>query len=241
MTIDWSQTAVYNTIMSIAVGLSLILILKFISLIYKEKVNNLEGWIFAFGLLGFILTITGLHMTLTWPLSKIGFPFDDIIFGEPSLAFGSILIILTLILWRRLKVYERSGFNLFDGKTIANNLLNDLPKILKPVSYFGAAMGGALIAIAIAGVTFQLFAAPPEEPISGLFADYPLIEATFISGLYALVGVGAIIFPFIIEKFQYSRWAKIVKWVWFIAGVLFLIFGIMNYFTHIGLIVNTSK
>ena len=65
-------------------------------------------------------------------------------------------------------------------------ILNQIVEMARPVSYFAAVMGLALISIAIAGVYFQLFAAPPEEPISGRFADYPMLEASFISGLYAL-------------------------------------------------------
>jgi hypothetical protein len=32
---------------------------------------------------------------------------------------------------------------------------------------------------------------------------------------------------------------SVVGWSWGIAGVVFLLFGAMNFFTHIGLIVNT--
>jgi len=65
-------------------------------------------------------------------------------------------------------------------------ILDQIVEMARLVSYFAAAMGLALISIAIAGVYFQLFATPPEEPISGRFADYPMLEASFISGLYAL-------------------------------------------------------
>ncbi|WP_258166552.1 DUF981 domain-containing protein [Paenibacillus sp. PCH8] len=42
----------------------------------------MEGGAVGFGITGIILTLTGAHMTLTWPLSKVGFPFDDIIFAN---------------------------------------------------------------------------------------------------------------------------------------------------------------
>ena len=84
MVIDWSVTALYNTIMSIATGVSLLLIVRFFSHLAKEKVGQLEGWALGFAIPGFILTLTGAHMSLTAPLSKVGFPFDDIIFGESS-------------------------------------------------------------------------------------------------------------------------------------------------------------
>jgi len=49
------------------------------------------------------------------------------------------------------------------------------------IKYLLYGLGLALIGIGIVGVTYQLFAAPPEEPITGMFADYPMIEATSIS------------------------------------------------------------
>lgn len=239
MVIDWSVTALYNTIMSIATGVSLLLIVRFFSHLAKEKVGQLEGWALGFAIPGFILTLTGAHMSLTAPLSKVGFPFDDIIFGESSLGFGVLLIAISILLWRKSNVYTKQGLNLNDHKIVSNTLKKELPYLLKPLSYFGAAMGLGLISMAFAGVTFQLFAAPPQEPISGAFADYPMIEATFISLLFAITGIGAILFSFIQKENPNQSLVKIVRYFWTIAGIIFVLFGAMNYFTHIGLIVNT--
>lgn len=237
--IDWSVTAVYNTIMSISTGIGLLLILQFVSHLVKGKVGQLEGWAIGFAIPGFILTITGTHMILTWPLSKVGFPFDDIIFGEPSLAFGLLLLATAILLWRKSNLYLKQGIDMNDKKIVSSTLSKELPYLIKPLSYFGAAMGLALISIAIAGVKYQLFAAPPQEPISGAFADYPLVEAIFISGLFAITGIGAILLPFALNKGVNSSYATIIKNLWRIAGIIFVLFGAMNYFTHIGLIVNT--
>lgn len=239
MVIDWSTTALYNTIMSVATGIALLLIVRFFSHITKEKVGQLEGWALGFGIPGFILTLTGAHMSLTAPLSKVGFPFDDIIFGEPSLGFGVLLIAVSILLWRKSNVYTKQGIDMNDTKTVSNTLQKDLPYLLKPLSYFGAAMGLALISIAFAGVTFQLFAAPPQEPISGAFADYPMLEATFISVLFAITGIGALLFPTILKTNPNPNVVKLVRYFWIIAGIIFVLFGAMNYFTHIGLIVHT--
>jgi len=239
MVIDWSVTAVYNTIMSVATGIGLLLIVKFYKDLRAEKIGQLEGWAIGFGLLGFILTSTGLHMTLTWPLSKMGFAFDDIIFGESSLAFGVLLLAVAILLWRKSNLFIKQGVDTSKTKDVSDNLSKELPGLLKPISYFGAAMGLALIAMGIAGVTYQLFAAPPEEPISGAFADYPLVEAIFMSSLLAITGLGAFLFAFIQKKNPNEGLVKTVHWLWIIAGVIFTGFGIMNYFTHIGLIVNT--
>lgn len=239
MVIDWSVTQVYNTIMSVSTGIILLLVVMFIRNLQRSKIAHLDGWAIGFAIPGFILTITGMHMTLTWPLSQIGFPFDDIIFGEPTFAFGVIALGASTLLWRKSNQYIRNEIDIHDTRAISGKLKEELPHVLKPASYFAAAMGYALISIAIAGVTYQLFAAPPEEPISGAFADYPLIEAIFISGLYAITGIGAAMLPFILREKPNRNSVKIVTTLFFIAGSIFVAFGVMNYFTHIGLIVNT--
>ncbi len=104
-------------------------------------------------------------------------------------------------------------------------------------------MGLALGAIAFAGLIFRLFAAPPEEPISGAFAAYPWVEAIFMSGLFGIVGVGAVLFPFALPRTPNRVGITPVQWivgiVWALGGAGFFLFGALNYFTHIGLILNT--
>ncbi len=239
MVIDWSVSAVYNTIMSVASGVALLLILRFFSHLKNNKIAQLEGWAIGFGVPGFILTITGAHMIFTWPLSKVGFPFDDIIFGEPTLGFGVLLLAVSILLWRKSTMYFKKGIDMNDPKAVSAMLMKEIPSLIKPISYFGAAMGLALISIAFAGVRFQLFAAPPQEPISGLLADYPMVEAVFISLLYAITGIGAVLFPFVLTANPNVKVVKTVRFLLTIAGVIFVLFGVMNYFTHIGLIVNT--
>lgn len=63
-------------------------------------------------------------------------------------------------------------------------------------------VGLGLIGIAAAGITSRLFAAPPQEPISGRFAAYPWVEAIFMSGLFALVRVAALLFPLAVRQTQ---------------------------------------
>ena len=102
-----------------------------------------------------------------------------------SLAFGVLLLFAAFYLWRRSAVIEGS-----------DNPLVHLSRVLRPLSIFIFGMGLVLGAIAFAGLIFQLFAAPPEESISGAFASYPWLEAIFMSGLFGIVGVGAVLFPF---------------------------------------------
>jgi hypothetical protein len=105
-------------------------------------------------------------------------------------------------------------------------------------------MGLALIAIAMAGLVYRLFAAPPEEPISGRFAASPWLEATFMSGMFGFVGIGAVLFPLAARGFandvdHVSGVQKVVGFVWWLSGLGFVLFGALNFFTHIGLIIHT--
>lgn len=234
--IDWSIMPTYNTIMSIAAGaglLALVLFGKELLANAKDASSdiNTDGWSIAFGVLGIILFPMGMHMSLTWPLAAGGFPFDNIVFGETSIGFGALLLFASFYLWRRGEQFA------------AANPLKKFGRVAQPISWFVGTLGLALFGIAAAGITYQLFAAPAEEPISGWFADYPMVEATFMSLLFALVGVGAVLFPFVLGKFRSGDFdAKIVKvmgWSWAVTGVIFALFGAMNFFTHIGLIVNT--
>ena len=226
--IDWANMPTYNTIMAVAAGAGLLLVVALMRRMLAGT-GELEptGYALAFGVLGTILTLTGLHMTLTWPLAPGGFAFDNIIFGEPALAFGVLMLAASLFLWRR-------------GEILAAGPEREaiLARVAGPISVFVFGMGLGCFGIAAAGVKYQLFAAPPEEPISGAFAEYPLIEAIFISGLYALVGLGAVLGPLGLRSRSRGLFT-ITGIVWGLAGLAFLLFGALNFFTHIGLIVNT--
>ncbi|GAA2188643.1 DUF981 domain-containing protein [Leucobacter alluvii] len=231
--VDWTLMPTYNTIMSLAAGAGLLWILGLVRALRKPGEFAPEGWALTAGVLGSILTLTGAHMTLTWPLAAY-FPFDNIIFGEPSLGFGVLLLAAAFLLWRRSAAI-----------TTAPDPGAHLARTARPLGIFVFGLGLAMFGIAAAGMVFQLFAAPPEEPISGAFAEYPWVEATFMSGLFALVGVGAVLFPFALRGFDSAgpklRPVALVAGIaWGLAGLAFLLFGALNYFTHIGLIINTT-
>ncbi|WP_229399304.1 DUF981 family protein [Micromonospora okii] len=231
--INWVEMPTYNTIMAIAAGAGLILVVVFARQLVQGRDIATDGWAMAFAVPGIILALTGLHMTLTWPLASGGFAFDNIIFGEPALAFGVLMLGAALVFWKRGPMLAA------DPPDNPGHRLELVRQLLGPVSVFVFALGLACFAIAAAGWTYTLFAAPPEEPISGEFADYPWLEATFISGLYVLVGIGAVVLPFALRRLARPL-LLVVGITWGIAGVVFLLFGALNYFTHIGLIVNTQ-
>jgi len=228
--ITWAEMPTYNTIMAVAAGAGLLLVVALGYLLVRRRTVTPDGWALAFGVLGLILTLTGLHMTLTWPLAAQGFPFDNVIFGEPALAFGVLQLAAAVFLWKR-------GAALF-GESDGAGVTVRVSRLAGPVSVFVFGMGLGCFGIAAAGWRYTLFAAPPQEPISGTFANVPVLEATFISLLYVFVGVGAVLFPFALRGRQ-PVLLGLIGIVWGLAGLAFLVFGALNYFTHIGLIINT--
>ncbi|WP_298251492.1 DUF981 domain-containing protein [uncultured Arthrobacter sp.] len=233
LVIDWTEMPTYNTIMAIAAGAGLIFIVMIGRALTRNERFKPEGWALTAGVLGFLLTTTGLHMTLTWPFARY-FPFDNIVFGEPSLAFGVLLLATALYLWKR-------GGQI----TEAEDQAAEAASVARPLGIFVVGLGLALFGIAAAGLIFQLFAAPPEEPVAGVFAAYPMVEAVFISGLFALIGLGAVLFPLALNTFSsHGKLTPLVRTVgilWLVTGIVFLLFGAMNFYTHIGLIVNTMQ
>lgn len=227
--IDWTTMPTYNTVMALAVGAGLLGLVLFFKAVRADAADvSVTGWSINFGVLGLILTVTGLHMSLTWPLAAGGFAFDNIIFGEPSLAFGVLLLGAAVYLWSKRDV----------GVT-ARGVARDS----RPLTIFVVGLGLAMFAIALAGVVYQLFAAPPQEPISGFFAEWAIIEAIFISALYAAVGVGAVLTPFatgrIARGLDGGVFTSIIGWCWAVTGTIWLLFGALNFYSHIGLVVNT--
>lgn len=230
LVIEWTQMPTYNTIMSVAAGAALLSVVWLGRGLQRGRPVRLEGYAITFLVLGAILTITGAHMTLTWPLAKY-FPFDNVIFGEPSLGFGILLLGSAILLWRRKDLpntEDRGG---------------EIASVIAPLGVVIVGFGLALGAIAFAGLIFQLFAAPPEEPISGAFAQWPWMEATFMSGMFGVTGIGAVLFPLALRGFhtgsQRTAWQWIVGVCIGLPGLGFLLFGALNFFTHIGLIINT--
>ena len=182
--IDWTQMPTYNTIMSVAAGAGMLSLVWLGWSLVKGREVSFEGHALNFGVLGFILTLTGAHMTLTWPFAKY-FPFDNIIFGEPSLGFGGLLGAAAFLLWKRRETIET-----------ADDPAAQLVRIARPLSIFVFGLGLALIAIAIGGITFQLFAAPPQDRSRVRSRSGHGSRRTFMSGLFALAGIGALLFPF---------------------------------------------
>ena len=182
-----------------------------------------------FGVTGLLLLALGLHTTVTWPFGGDGFEYANVAFGQPAAGFGALLLFAAVYLWR-----HRA---LFAGEPDEANAT--ALAALKPISVFVGALGLAMGVLAITFVRFQLGAAPAEEPISGRFGHLPILEALFLGGLWGVVAVGALLFAIA----QLLNRPSLLPWAvraWVVGGAVFLLFGAMNYYTHIGMYFNIA-
>ena len=220
---------VYNELVAVTAGAGLLGFAAFLSTLVKSKRVDSEGWAAFFAVTGVLLLVLGLHTTMTWPFGGDGFEYANIAFGQPAAGFGALLLLTAVYLWRNRP--------LFAGDVEAANA--SALASLKPAGIFVGALGLGMAVLAITFVRFQLGAAPPEEPISGRFGHLPILEALFLGGLWGVVALGALLFAIALwtERPQLLRWAV---WAWIIGGTVFLLFGAMNFYTHIGMYHNIA-
>lgn len=221
---------VYNELVAVTAGAGLLGFAAFLANVISGKRIDSEGWAAFFGVSGFLLLVTGLHTTVTWPFGGDGFEYANIAFGQPAAGFGALLLLAAIFLWRHRSLYA--------GEPEAAKTATLVG--MKPAGIFVGALGLAMAVLAVTFVRFQLGAAPPEEPISGRFGDIPIIEALFLGGLWGVVAVGAILFAIALwtDRPGLLRWA--VR-AWVVGGVVFLLFGAMNFYTHIGMYDNIAN
>ncbi len=221
---------VYNELIAITAGAGLLGFGAFLADLVKDRRVHSEGWAGFFGVTGLLLLALGLHTTVTWPYGGDGFEYANIAFGQPAAGFGALLLLAAVYLWRHRE--------LFKGDVKAANAAT--VESLKPVGIFVGALGLAMAVLAVSFVRFQLGAAPPEEPISGRFGHLPILEALFLGGLWGIVAVGALLFAVALwtNRMHLLRWAV---WAWVVGGVVLVLFGAMNFYTHIGMYYNLAE
>jgi hypothetical protein len=226
----------YNTLMGVCAGLALVLLALLGKKLTRREVIAPEGWALAFGIVGVVLTFLSGLMAVTWPLTVN--PPLNILFAEPSLMLGVMLIAASIFLAK-----QKTAVNALAStdKKVAAEADIYLRRVLAPVSWiiFGVGLILAFSTIAIFRFTI-VGSAPAAEPISGLLHDYPLIENTFFGILYGLPTVGALLTPLALRKPR-SRLPAIVGYSWAIAGVSFLLFSALNYYTHSGMLINMLR
>jgi hypothetical protein len=225
----------YNTLMGVCAGLALILTPQLANKLYRRQPISTEGWSLAFGVLGLILTFLGGAMAITWPLTVN--PPINIIFSEPNVVLGLLLLAASFYLWRQKENIVALSSN---DKKVASAAEAQLARVLMPISWVVFALGLILAACSLAIFRFMLVGgAPAAEPISGLLSSKPWVENTFFGVLYALSAIGALLLPFAVRGAR-SLWG-IITVLWMIAGISFLLFSAMNYYTHIGLLTNLGQ
>ena len=220
---------VYNELVAITAGAGLIGFARFLTRLIRGKSIESEGWAGFFGVTGLLLFALGLHTTVTWPFGGDGFEYANVAFGQPAAGFGALLLFAAVYLWRQRTLFAE------DPDAAGATAL----RALKPISWFIGALGLAMGVLAISFVRFQLGAAPPEEPISGRFGHLPILEALFLGGLWGVVALGAILFAVA----QLADRAGLLLWAaraWVVGGVVFLLFGALNYYTHLGMYFNIA-
>jgi hypothetical protein len=220
---------VYNELVAITAGAGLLGFGWFLTHLLRGTRIDSEGWAGFFGVTGLLLLVLGLHTTVTWPFGGDGFEYANIAFGQPAAGFGALLLFAAVYLWRHR--------TLFAGD--ADDVNAAALSALKPVSIFVGALGLGMAVLAVAFVRFQLGAAPPQEPISGRFGHLPILEALFLGGLWGVIALGALLFAtaMLTARPHLLRWAV---WAFAIGGAVLLLFGAMNFYTHIGMYVNIA-
>jgi hypothetical protein len=222
----------YNTIVGLAAGVGLLLVAQLLKQFAQGEKVQPEGFALAFGITGFIQTVLGLTISVMWPYTKV--LHANIMLGEPALAFGVLLIGAAFFLWhKRDTVLDLGHATEKSAKASAYFVA-----VLRPVSVWVFATGLMMASLVVAIIYYQLGHAPPQEPISGYFGD-TWVEPGFLALLWSLISIGALLAPRAVAKWN-SKGMKIVRLCWTVAGGLLVLFSAMNYFTHIGLLMNTS-
>jgi uncharacterized membrane protein len=221
----------YNTIVGLAAGVGLIVVAElFKKLVNGDRVQP-EGFALTFGITGFIQTVLGLTISVMWPYTKV--LHANIMMGEPALAFGVLLLAAAFFMWRKRNIFNYPG----SGGEKPAGASAYLAAVLRPVSAWIFATGLMMASLTVAILYYQLGRAPPQEPLSGYFAN-SWVEPCFLSVLWGLISLGALLTPFALMKNQ--KVALVIHFCWTVSGIALVLFSALNYFTHIGLLMNSS-
>ncbi len=223
----------YNTLMGVSAGLALILVPVLAQKLRKREAVSPEGWSMTFTVLGVALTFLSATMAVTWPLTAN--PPINIMFSEPSLVLGLMLLTAAFFLWRRRELVIALSAKV---PKVADPAWAELRGVLTPISWLGFALGMILLACSIAVLRFGFVGGAPElEPITGRIGNMPWLENSFFGLLYLLPAIALLIGPWALRSFN-PKLLRVMGICMSVAGVLFLGFSVMNYYTHIGMLVN---
>ncbi|WP_394281124.1 DUF981 family protein [Corynebacterium sp.] len=216
------QGITYNTTMGLIVGIIMILVPIFMQSAATRTGRSISGFGWAFVFLGAFLGITGMHMTLTWPLEQIEGAFccavDNVTFGEPAAFYG----ILTFI----------AGIAIIRAEEKADQGLRalDLVGTLRPLLYVAAVGGFGLILFGIAGLHFGQWRPPAIEPVARLL-EGQLIEPLMVFSMYVGTGVVALLSPFAVTSKKVNRIFTVLIWFF---GMMWIVLGLTLFYGHVG-------
>lgn len=198
----------YNTLMGVCAAL--ILFTAASALRHYGMASSLLGHGVALLAAGIPLTVLSFAMTLTWPLNVN--PPINIAFGEPCLLLGVFALVGGFVILRG--YYDRPDFNLY------------------PTLWTVFGLGLVLTAVSAAILRFNLVGdAPAAEPITGQFQGW---ENTTFGLVYLFGAIGCLLAPWVENYWVY----KVVRFSWIGTAIFFLAFSVLNYYTHIGLLIN---
>ncbi|STC68985.1 DUF981 family protein [Corynebacterium pilosum] len=216
------QGITYNTTMGLIVGIIMILVPIFMQSAATRTGRSISGFGWAFVFLGAFLGITGMHMTLTWPLEQIEGAFccavDNVTFGEPAAFYG----ILTFI----------AGIAIIRAEEKADQGLRalDLVATLRPLLYVAAIGGFGLILFGIAGLHFGQWRPPGIEPVARLL-EGQLIEPLMVFSMYVGTGVVALLSPFAVTSKKVNKIFTVLIWFF---GMMWIVLGLTLFYGHVG-------
>lgn len=212
----------YNTLMGVCAGGILLLIARLVQRLAHGYTRTYGSTGLALMLFGVPLTFLSGLMAVTWPLTVN--PPINIAFAEPALLLGLLAIAAGSVIVR---VNRLEG----DGEVL-------IPSRLDPIRWVVFVVGLVLASVASAILSYDLVGdAPPQEPITGQFTGW---ENTFFGVIYALAALGCLLTPWV-SLTRYRLVTRVTVWSWYLAGAAFLLFSVLNYRTHIGLLINLER
>lgn len=210
----------YNTLMGVCAGGGMLLVATLLHRLTRHaELRATSGLaLLAFGI---PLTVLAGAMTLTWPLTVN--PPINIAFGEPALMLGILLTLAGVAVTR----YAMGSAAV------------TLPEIgaFGPIAWVVFTVGLVLASITSAIYSYDLVGdAPPQEPITGQFTGW---ENTFFVVIYGLAALGCLLAPWMKSRPYVVN--SLVIAAWGLSGLAFLAFSVLNYRTHIGLLINLER
>jgi Protein of unknown function (DUF981) len=213
----------YNTLMGVCAGVIMLLAADLLRRTSRGETLALGGYGPALLVLGVPLTVLAGAMTLTWPLTVN--PPVNIVFGEPSLLLALLAVVGGGVLTRVVFLARDNTLEVTDALT-------------RPARWVVCAVGLVLLSCASAILSYDLIGdAPPQEPITGQFTGW---EDTFFGLTYLVAAVGCLATPWA-SVVRSTRITRFVWVTWALSGAAFLLFSVLNYRTHIGLLVNLER